>query len=109
MRYIKTFENQKKSTSFISYYWVLPVDERFIPSLMQIECPSYAQKEFQQDMKYIEIEKENFVIVYYSAIENFNPWRLASYSLIGLFEENYTFGGFINIEDYELDADKYNL
>lgn len=69
-------------------------------------------------MKYIEklIAANNsgvikFVIVYFSAIEDINPWRLASYQLLDLFEESkdYIFGGYINIEDYEIETDKYNL
>ena len=109
MKYIKLYESKKIKDKEKSYYWILPSDERFFPSLEKIKCPKKAQKEFRQDMQYIDMQK--FVIVYYSAIEDINPWRLASYSLLDLFEESedYIFGGYINIEDYEIEANKYNL
>jgi len=73
-------------------------------------------KEIRDHMKVIRKEREinknyfDFVIVYYS--EGYrNPWRLEDYLHLDLFKfgPNYTFGGYINIEDYELDAKKYNV
>ena len=43
-------------------------------------------------------------------MEDMNPWRMADMGHMGLFNDSeYQFGGYINIEDYELDAEKYNL
>ena len=106
MKYIKLYETKKNKGE--SYYWILPSDERFTSSLEMIKCPKKVQIEFRQDMQYI--EKLKFIIVFYSAIEDIDPWRLASYSLLDIFEESgYIFKGFINIKDYEIEADKYNL
>jgi hypothetical protein len=100
-----------ETTESISRFWVLPTDERFIPSLQEIKCPKNVQRELKRDLKNFEYGPSvKFAIIFFASHEDIDPWRLASIDHINLFQgSEYKFGGYVNIEDYELDAEKYNL
>jgi hypothetical protein len=105
----KIFENSH--TYSVDLFWVLPIDDRFIPSLQEIKCPKNIQRELKRDLKNSEYGPSvKFAIIFFASHEDMNPWRLASIDHIKLFQgSEYKFAGYVNIEDYELDVEKYNL
>ena len=105
MKHIKLFEE-----NFEYRYWLLPTDDRFEKSLKQIGCRNEVIKSFL-DLE----DKENadFIYVAYGGVYGwecmfFSDENIKNYN--DYFEKRgYIFMGAINLEDYELDAIKYNL
>lgn len=122
MKYIRLYEEtilEPKNHKFgnklyYKIYWLLPTDDRFKDSLNKINC----NKEYIRDLLTSPVYRENlFIFIGYdgstSAINDRVRWGWCAYegTLKNEFyeEERYKFGGAINIEDYELKANKYNL
>ena len=105
MKYIKTFENElyNKPT-----YWLLTSDDRFEKSLKQIKCPNNNIKIFLNNNR---IKNIKYVFICYSPYNKQWEWNSYKGKLLDdyLEENNYKFGGSININEFELDADKFNL
>jgi len=113
MKYIKTYENRDKSQDFI---WVLPTDERFSKSLIQIGCPYDIVLEFTNN-NFLR-EKYQFVMINKHKNEKneynwgWNPLRIKD---LHIYEKIPQFKGYLltpeEIENIkiEIDANKYNL
>lgn len=100
-------------TKFYKYgdkkYWLVPTDERFVPSLMKLGCTSSFIK-YQSNNDNIKLHK--YVYIGIGDRARANDWSWSGYTEEGknAFENlNYTYMGTINIEKYEFDIDKYNL
>lgn len=94
MKYLKKIENFTQG-----YYWIVPTDKRMKSALLKIKYPLYLidiRLNRKYDKKYIYITKRN---------DGFG-WET---DLQWLIDNDYQFMGNVNIEDYEIDAEKYNL
>jgi len=116
MRYIKYFESTEKEKT----YWLVPTDDRFEKSLLQINC----NKKFIFDMlNNIKNMDDKYLFIGYNYDENFgsnnsnynrpgvwnwNPYKGKKYDDL-YNEQGYKFCGLVNIREGELDANKYNL
>lgn len=90
-------------------YWLVPTDNRFVTSLNKLGCDK-SFIEYQRKNDNIKLHK--YVYVGTGNRVSNNEWSWAGYSEEGknAFENlNYTYMGTINMEDYELNIDKYNL
>lgn len=122
MKYLKKFEDveEYKPKNYYGkhYYWLVPTDDRFEDSMRKIGCPQpYIRTklylDFLKDLKYIFISYNG----YESGLRNDNDtsrwgWNKFRNSEIpnNFYEKNgFTFAGYINISEYELEANKYNL
>ena len=101
MKFLKTFEDRE----FKGKYWLVPTDDRFEDSLKQIGIEkkrmSYShffEEEIRNHGKYIFVSLNGEWDEYIGNIHN------ETYE-----DDGFEFGGVINIEDYELEAEKYNL
>lgn len=117
MKHIKLFESE----THFSSYWLLPTDDRFEDSLRKIGCPDdvYNQK-FKNNnnikkFKYIFIGYScyTYVFDYIKNINNPDKWGWNHYNSTlsdPYYEENkYKFMGLVNISDFELEANKFNI
>ena len=96
MKYIKHYESE------IDRYWLVPTDERLIPSLEKIGADfNLTQNSGIKKYKYV------FIGLY------MNSWVWAVYDgeeRNESFERNGNeYAGRVNIPDYEINANKYNL
>jgi hypothetical protein len=103
MKHIKTFEN----TRYWSY-WLLPTDDRFEKSLKSIDCPQDVRERrflYNHDLR----DYNKYVFVGRDHIGwGWNPYK--GEKLDNYYQRcKYKFKGMINIEDYELESEKYNL
>jgi hypothetical protein len=118
MKYIKLYENRNEKL-----YWLIPTDDRFEDSLKKIKCAkSYSEgllKSVHQytrksddpnfDNKYMFIGYNGKSRVKHSSSKwGWNPYYGKLYDSY-YEEEGYKFAGMVNIEEYELTANKYNL
>lgn len=114
MKYIKKFEtqlyNQKK-------YWLVPTDKRFEKSLKDLNCP---KDRIDNYMRFVlpraledSIHSNNYIfIIYHPDYESLMRWGWDYYDKLP--DEYYStnkfeFGGTVNIEQFELDANKFNI
>ena len=110
MKNIKKFE----SFTYQGEYWLLPTDERFEKSLKEIGCPK------QQIFRFLSRLSRHLMgsFVFIGCRFNNNP-QARQYGWIkydggelknDFYEgESFKFSGTINIEEYELESEKYNL
>ena len=116
MKYIKKFERRKVPENLIKVkkYWLLPTDDRFEDSLRQIGYTEGLEENGFLNPKFISEEHDYVFIVFEKENEEWaddwgwNPYRgnqLDDWSE----KHGYKFCGNVNINDYELDANKYNL
>jgi len=110
MKHLKTYENEKNE----GCYWLVPTDDRFKKSLIEIGCPRNKMYDYLNNPGY-KIKKYIFIACY--NIDNKDDkkewgWNEFSGELGDHIYDDVLrlpFGGIVNIEDYELDAMKYNL
>ena len=110
MKHLKTYENISKGQ-----YWLLPRDDRFEKSLKDIDC----NKDFIEIL--LESDDEDLLGCKYIFIACDDIYKKQDRTLWGwnpfegnlhdeLYDEyGYKFMGTVNIPDYELTANKYNL
>jgi hypothetical protein len=110
MKYIKTYESRNEKL-----YWLVPTDDRFEDSLKKIKCPKdviYGMLNgiISDNNKYIFIRYNGKEISMILAANKwgFNPYKGELYDPF-YEKEGYRFVGMVNIDEYELDANKYNL
>lgn len=118
MKYIRLFEGfepQKikfKNKYYYKIYWLLPTDDRLEKSLNKIHCD-----ETYMDYVLTRPVYSPFTFIGYdgSAYVKYatNRWGWVNYEgtlKCDFYEyDGYEFGGAINIKDYELESNKYNL
>ena len=108
MKYLKTFENKEVAKK----YWLLPTDERYKDSLIQINCHEDLLNKFLDDT---DRYNHKYIFICFDKNETINylKWGLMYYRYKPYDEyleiNGYKFMGNVNIPDYELDAEKYNL
>jgi hypothetical protein len=110
MKHIKTFENTRYGS-----YWLLPTDDRFEKSLKSINCPKDVMESrflYNHDLRYY----NKYVFIGRDNISwGWNPYKWGWKPYKGEKSDDYyqrfkyKFKGMINIEDYELESEKYNL
>ena len=106
----KTYEGQKLKPTYPDLYrpkcyWLIPTDDRFEKSLLEINCPGW-------DISFIFLKNKDFFqeknYIFVSSSWGWTPYkgilRCKGYEKMG-----YKFMGAINIPDYEFDAKKYNI
>jgi len=104
MKYIKKFESNEENG-----YWIVPTDDRFEKSLIDLDVPSLDYYIYNE-----RIPKNDYIYVVHNDNKNMNKWGWDLYdggNVIDDFLESkgLEFKGTINIADYELDAQRYNL
>ena len=105
MKYLKYNEYHSNR----KFYWLLPTDNRFRKSLKAIGCPEVNILYF---IKNEQIKKDYYVFI---LLDNTNAkvwgWNQYKGEPRDDYSEkhNYNFKGLVNIEEYELAANKYNL
>lgn len=104
--HIKTYENiniEKK-------YWLIPTDDRFEDSLMKIGCDDVDAIE---DLNNRTLRNSKYVFILLHNDGNVKDWGWNYYSgnIVDSFSKkhNYIFCGTVNIDEFELVANKYNL
>jgi len=113
MKHIKIFEDLFDNNLYDTRrYWLLPTDERFKKSLKKIKCTKDRTREFLIN----EQIKDMYVFIGYNPERGnteSDKWgwdKYFEYYNDGFYEKNdYKFMGKININDYELDANKFNI
>ena len=102
----KIFENKKSK----KLYWLIPTDDRMKDSLKQIKLPKVFINSML-DQNFIRWNENKYIFVCYDGPSNKCGWNPYKGNILDdYFEQNgYSFAGKINLEDYELDAIKYNL
>ena len=95
MKYLKKFENIEEN-----FYWRVPTDKRMKLALKKINYPTHMMDR-RLNRKY----NTNYIYITKSIYGEFG-WET---NLEWLKSNNYIFMGNVDIEDYELDSEKYNL
>jgi len=111
MRHLKRFESYDTKRQM----WLVPTDDRYRPALEEIGCDSdtilnmsVEDRNFSHPTGYI------FILEWEPEYEGDQHWGWAYYEgemkpPEKLVRDGYKFNGTVKIEDYELDAKKYNL
>jgi hypothetical protein len=110
MKYIKTYESRNEKL-----YWLVPTDDRLGYSLKKIKCAKSFSEGIQNSIK--EYYNGEYIFIGYNGKANTkissSKWGFNQYKgeLSDPYyeEEGYRFVGMVNIDEYELDANKYNL
>jgi len=108
MKNIKQFESYLYESES---YWLLPTDDRFKKSLIQIKCDRDKMKEFLNNSR---IRNMKYVFICYKPY-SLNEWGWNPYNgkmTNDSFEsDNYQFMGTVNIDlnDVEIAVNKFNL
>jgi len=114
MKYIKQFESNLYNQKI---YWLVPTDKRLKKSLTQINCPKDIIDNYINNVL-PKLENNNYLgsyifITYRPEYEPLIRWGWDYYHNTlpdeWLSKNNFVFGGTINIEQFELDANKFNL
>jgi len=115
MKYIKLFEYDL-TTPVLPTYWLVPTDDRFSDSLKKIGISKEFNKYLRNSLdKHPELLTLPYLYVSYTPGYGLigDGWGMLWYRKGGgerwYIEGRYTFGGNINIPDYELNTMKYNL
>lgn len=108
MKYIKLYESFIENNNTDKMYWLLPTDERYEHSLLKINCENSGMLSILKRQAY----NQKYIFIGYNK-KGENRWGWVNYNdkLTCDFYENkgYKFGGTVNIPDYEIIANKYNL
>lgn len=110
MIYIKTYETVSKVGKKL--YWLVPTDHRLESSLKELGCFKYFKinMEIRRKYKYIFISYIGTKLEIENAASRWG-WNPYQGEITDDYYEsyNYKFAGVVNISDYELESEKYNL
>jgi len=107
MKHLRTFELNTEDN--YRYYWLIPTDERFESALTKIGCD---KKHIDYFLNIEKLKEQQYVFISNTSISN-RDWGWCKYKG-EMFNQYYEdkgllFKGPVDITDYELDANKYNL
>jgi hypothetical protein len=109
MKHIKLYEQNKSKT-----YWLIPLDDRLEIALGKIKAPVYFIIGRQETRKRNAENNYKFRYIMVSEDTKGHIWNWDWWSFDLNLEKycerkGYIWGGNVNIPDYELEANKYNL
>jgi len=107
MKHIKIYERY----NFSGCYWLIPTDDRYEDSMKKIGAPD----RYIDRMSYFHKRAGKYVFIIYDEdyADEYKKWGYNEYR--GKLTDNYCednkfkFKGLVNIPEYELEAEKYNL
>jgi len=110
MKYLKTYEGSKG----IREYWCVPIDDKFRYRLMKIGCPKNKIDIFERISSTRRLtDGADYIFIGFDMSDTTNPWGWMPYAgnyQCNFFRENkFKFKGIVKLEDYEINAFKYNL